>query len=104
MTTRRKFTKEFKLDVLREAEHQPLAEVCREHNLHPALVKRWKKEQQQYPKNAFRGKGNLYKAEAEIAKLERMIGQLYAENALLKKAIANLQEKRAEERMLRSTK
>jgi transposase-like protein len=104
MATRRRFTREFKLDILRQAEHQPLAEVCREHNLQPTLVNRWKREQQQYPKEAFRGKGNLYKLEAQVAKYERLVGQLYAENALLKKAIASLQERQAEERMLRSTK
>lgn len=104
MATRRKFTREFKLNVLRQAEQQPLAEVCREHDLHPTLVNRWKQEQQQYPKEAFNGRGNLFKLEAKLAERERLIGQLYAENAFLKKAVGSLQEKKVEERMLRFTK
>jgi len=104
MIKRRKFDREFKLDILRQVEQQPLAEVCREHNLHPNLICRWKREQNDYPKTAFKGMGNFYKAEAQIAKLERIIGQLYAENAFLKKNIMTLQERQAEEKMLRCTK
>ncbi len=54
-------------------------------------------EARDYFQKAFKGRCNLYKAKAEIAKLERLVGQLYAENALLKKAITSAQEKRAEE-------
>lgn len=104
MVKRRNFDREFKLDILRQVEHKSLAEVCREHNLHPNLISRWKREQSDYPKTAFKGKGVLYKAEAQIAKLERLIGQLYAENALLKKAIMLSQEKQAEEKMMRCIK
>lgn len=95
---RRSFTREFKLDILQQLEHKPLAEVCREYELHPALVIRWKREQSDYPKDAFKGHGKLYKLEAQIAERDRLIGQLYAENALLKKANAVMQEKRAEAR------
>jgi len=102
MVKRKTYTREFKLDILRQIEEKPASEVCREHDLHPTTVNRWKREQQQYPKDAFKGKGNLYKLEAKLAERDRLIGQLYAENALLKKAITNLQERQAEERMLRS--
>ena len=34
MTTKRRFDREFKLQILQQAEHKPVAEVCREHNLH----------------------------------------------------------------------
>lgn len=104
MVSRKKRDRNFKLEVLGQLERRPLSEVCREYDVHPSSVHRWKKELQQYPKDAFKGQGNMYKLEARIAKYERIVGQLYAENALLKKAIASLQEKRAEERMLRSTK
>ena|SRR3989338_11713454 len=33
MTTKRRFDREFKLQILQQAEHKPVAEVCREHNL-----------------------------------------------------------------------
>lgn len=32
------------------------------------------------PEKAFIGNGNKYKDKARIAKLEKMVGQLYAEN------------------------
>ncbi len=104
MTRRRTFDRNFKLEILQQIEQKPMAEICREHGLHPTLVTRWKREREQYPKDAFRGRGKQYKLEAEIAKLQRHIGELYVENALLKKNIALLQERQAEERMMRSIK
>lgn len=104
MAKRRKYDREFKLDILRQVEQKPPAEVCREYDLHPSTVNRWKTEQRQYPKDAFKGKGNRYKLEAEVAQYQRLVGQLYAEITLLKKAIANLQERQAEEKMLRPIK
>jgi len=104
MTTKRRFDREFKLQILQQAEHKPVAEVCREHNLHPNMISRWKKELEQYPKDAFKGKGNTYKVEAQLAEAQRLIGQLYAENAFLKKAIQVVQERQAEERLLRCIK
>jgi transposase-like protein len=104
MAKRQRFDRERKLEILRDTESKPLSEVCREYNICAASIYRWRREQQQYPKDAFKGNGNAYKLEAQVAKYERLIGQLYAENALLKKAIALAQEKQAEERMLRSTK
>lgn len=104
MTIRRTCSREFKLNVLKELDYKSKAEVCREHELLPTLVDRWKREQQQYPKTAFKGQGKLYKLEAKLADAQRLIGQLYAENELLKKAISVTKERHAEEKMLRSTK
>ena len=104
MATKRKFTRDFKLEVIQQIEHQPSAEVCREHNLNPNMISRWKREMEQYPKDAFKGRGNMYKMEAKLAEAQRLIGQLYAENAFLKKAIQSRQERQVEERMLRSIK
>lgn len=95
---RRKFSREFKVSVVEELEEKSLAEVCREHDLHPTLVTRWKSEYNKSPKEAFSGSGNVWKQEAKIAKYERLIGQLYAENAFLKKVLENLRENRAEQR------
>ena len=61
MATKRRFNREFKLQILRQAEHQPLAEICREHNLHPNMISRWKRELEKYSRDAFKGKGNTYK-------------------------------------------
>lgn len=101
MTTRRRFDRDFKLEVLQQIERKPLAEICREHSLHPTMISRWRKEMMQYPKEAFKGKGSAYKLEARLAEAQRLIGQLYAENAFLKKVLQGLQERQVEERVLR---
>jgi transposase len=92
MKTRRNFTREFKLSVLRELESgKNVAQLSRENNLYPSLIGRWKKELQNDPENAFQGNGNTYKDIARIAELEKLVGRLYAENSLLKKALTNLE-------------
>ena len=89
---RRRFTREFKLQVVREVEAgKSPAQAAREHQVHPTLIIRWRKEHLQYAERAFTGNGRLYKDEARIAELERMIGQLTMENALLKKALLRLE-------------
>lgn len=101
---RRTFTREFKLEIMRQLEHQSKAQLCREHNIQPQLIDRWIREQRDYPKAAFKGKGNLFKLEAQLAESQRLVGELYAENAILKKTITFFQERKVEEKMLRSTK
>ena len=89
---RRKFTREFKLQVLREIEAgMSLAEAARQYQLHPNLILKWKKNHLLYAEQAFAGNGNSYKNDARIAELERMIGHLTMENALLKKALLRLE-------------
>lgn len=99
----RTFSREFKLDILSQLQHKGKAQVCREHNLQPQVVNRWLREQRDYPKEAFKGKGKMYKLEGQLAEAQRVIGQLCMENELLKKSISFLKEKEAEEKMLRST-
>ena len=99
MRIRRTFTKEFKLSVLRELENKSAAEICRENNVHPVMLSRWKKDFEKDPSGAFSGRGNLWKEEARMIQYERLIGQLYAENAFLKKTSAELQKRNAEEKM-----
>lgn len=88
---RRKFTREFKLQVLAEiAAGKSLAQVARQHQLHPTLINRWQKQFRQYADRAFAGNGHSYTDEARIAELERMVGRLTMENDLLKKALQRL--------------
>ncbi len=89
---RRQFTKELKLQVIREIEAgKSVAQAAREHQLHPNTILKWRKLHQQYAERAFSGHGQTYKDEARIAELERMVGQLTMENALLKKALSRLE-------------
>lgn len=94
--SRRQFTKEFKLQVIREVEAgKPLAHAGREHELHPNLIRKWQLQYTQYGQQAFAGNGKAYSDEAKIAELERLIGQLTVENAFLKRLLAHLEAKQA---------
>lgn len=89
---RRKFTREFKLQVLAEiAAGKSVAQTAREHQLHPTLIGRWQKQHRQYSECAFSGQGRAYTDESRIAELERMVGRLTMENDLLKKALQRLE-------------
>lgn len=98
MGIKRQFTKEFKLSTLRELETKKLAEVCRTHNLHASTVSGWRKDYEANPNGAFKGHGRIWKEDAKLAEKNRLIGQLYAENAFLKKALERLKQLQAEEK------
>jgi len=49
------------------------------------MLSKWKREYKENPGTAFSGNGKISKPEAKLAETERLIGQLYAENAFLKK-------------------
>ncbi len=83
---RRQFSREFKLQVIREIESGvPAAQISRQHQINESLLHKWKKQYRQNPQDAFSGPGRASTEEAKIADLERTIGKLYLENAFLKK-------------------
>jgi len=85
---RKQYSREFKIQVIREIESgTPVAQVARQHEIHESLIHKWKKQYSADPQNAFSGPGRASTKEAKIADLERTIGQLYLENAFLKKTL-----------------
>lgn len=89
---KRIFSREFKLSVLHELESgRTTAHVCRDHDLNKDLVWRWRKEYRENPGLAFAGKGNASSLETKNVELERTVGQLYMENAFLKKVLKKLE-------------
>ena len=97
MKSRRIFSREFKLEVLQELESgKKIVEICRQNNISKATLYKWKKEYRLDPGNAFSGNGKISKLDAKLAERERLIGELYAENSLLKKAVSRLGERIAE--------
>lgn len=98
MGIKRRFSREFKLSILKELETKRLAEVCRAHNIAPSTVSGWRKDYEANPKDAFSGHGNIWKEDAKLAEKDRLIGQLYAENAFLKKVYERLKQRTAEEK------
>ncbi|MFZ5501376.1 MAG: transposase [Candidatus Micrarchaeota archaeon] len=102
MNPRRKYTREFKLAVVNQLDAgKSTAQIVREHNIHPSLPSRWRKEARTYPETAFSGNGKAYTYEAQLAEKDRLIGKLYAELELLKKVTASLR-RMAEEQKERS--
>jgi len=98
---RRNYTREFKLSIVAQVEagDRPLAQVARENGLHPGLITRWREDYLEDPENAFSGKGNAQRDKARIAELERLVGQLHAENDFLKKSLEKILVRRQEDRM-----
>jgi transposase len=89
---RRRSTREFKLQVVREVEAgKSPAQAAREYQVQPTLMVRWCKEHLQYAERAFTGNGHVFQDEARITELERLLGQLTMEHALLKKALLRLE-------------
>ncbi len=90
MTTRKNYTKEFKLDAVSLVLEQGYtrAEAARSLEIDPSLVRRWVKEHQTEDDQAFRGNGKLPPEQAEVKKLKAQVKRLEMERDLLKKATA----------------
>ena len=87
---RRKFSREFKLEAVRLAQ-QPdvsVAEVARDLELHDHVLRRWIRQYEEDPANAFPGGGHMKPEQAEIAALKKEIRKLKAQRDILKKATA----------------
>ncbi len=95
----RTFTREFKLDIVRQIESgaKRAAQVCREHHLAETVLLRWRREYEERGEAAFTPRvlddqaPSQSSVERRIAELERLCGQLALENAALKKALQHLQ-------------
>ena len=100
---RRQHTAAFKFEIVRQLQtgERRLAQLRREHELDSTMVRGWCARVEKHGTQAFPGSpaGNaavgesactaltLAAAEARIADLERLVGQLTLENDFLKKAL-----------------
>ena len=51
---RRRFTRDFRLSVVYEVESgKSVAQVAREYQLHPTMIKQWRREHERYAELAF---------------------------------------------------
>ncbi len=92
----RQFTAECKLDTVIEVlrGEKPIAHICRERDITDSLVYKWRQEFLEKAPGIFEGKqgSSQHNEQAErIAELERLVGQLTMENALLKKGSSFLE-------------
>jgi transposase len=89
---RRKHTREFKLECVRQVAtgHKRSAQICREHNLSESVLLRWRREYEARGDQAFTER-RLSESEAlekKVAELERFCGKLALENEILKRGLS----------------
>jgi transposase-like protein len=92
MARGRIFSREFKLEVVRQVERgeRRPAQICREHNLADGVLWRWRHEYAERGEAAFAPPtpDSAEGLQRRIAELERFCGQLALENAVLKKGLS----------------
>ena len=88
MTTRKKYTREFKLDAISLVLEQNYTrtEAAKNLGLNANVLGRWIKEHQNDDGQAFRGNGKLTPEQEEIRKLKAQVKRLEMEKEILKKA------------------
>ena len=88
MTTRKKYSKEFKVDAvsLITEQNYTRAEAARSLGVPANLLSRWAKEWQSQDGQAFRGNGKLTAEPEENRKLKARVKRLEMEKDILKKA------------------
>jgi transposase len=87
---RRQFTKEFKVEAVRLVRDRgvSVAQASRDLDVHENLLRKWIKDFETDPRQAFPGQGNMKPEQAEIERLRREVQKLRAERDILKKAAA----------------
>ena len=95
--TKRKFEKEFKLEVVRRSlEEISVKELAEELDIHPAVISRWRKEFLDTGEQlSFPGKGKqiLSEEETEIKRLGKALKDKELELEILRKAISIFSKK-----------
>ncbi len=88
--TYRKFSPEFKREVVRLAEltDGSITQVVRELGIRTNQIYKWRRQIQAKQDDAFPGRGRRPSPEAEIEQLRRAVERLRMENEILKKAKA----------------
>ena len=90
MKSRKKYSKEFKLDAISLVLEQNYsrAEAARNLGINAHMLGRWVKEYQAEEGQSFRGNGKLTSEQEEIRKLKAQVKRLEMERDILKKATA----------------
>ena len=88
MTTRKKYSKEFKLDAISLVLDQEYSrvEAARSLGIPANMLGRWIKEHEQGDGQSFRGNGKLTPEQEELRQLKTRVKRLEMEKEILKKA------------------
>ena len=93
---KRVFSREFKLEAVRLVRERGVAksQAARELGVHVNVLRKWIRDYEADPKEAFPGHGQMKPEQAEIAQLKRELARTKAERDILKKAIAYFAKER----------
>ena len=88
--TRRKFSREFKIEAVRLVTDRgvAVAQAARDLDIAESVLRRWIRELSVAPAAAFPGNGQMRADQAKIAALKKEVVRLRAERNILKKAAA----------------
>ena len=87
---RRKFSREFKLEAAKLIKERgvSVAQAARDIDVAESVLRRWLREGDAYPHQAFPGHGQVKPEQQELMQLRREVAKLKAERDILKKAAA----------------
>lgn len=87
---RRTFSHEYKLEAVRLVRDRgvSVAQASRDLGVHENVLRKWVKDWDADPKQAFPGQGQMKPEQAELERLRREVAKLKAERDILKKAAA----------------
>ena len=91
MTKRTTYSKEFKLEALRQLElgDKPGTEIARELGIRRTLLYRWQEQLSKQGEGAFQGSGRKPMDQSnKVAQLEKELAEVKMERDILKKAAA----------------
>jgi transposase len=90
MATRRKFSREFKLEAVKLVKERGVAaaQAARDLGIHENVLRKWVREGIADPVHAFPGKGVMKPEQLEIDRLKKEVAKLKMERDILKKAAA----------------
>lgn len=88
MVTRRKFSREFKLEAVKLVTQRGVSvpQAAKDLDVHENVLRKWVRELREAPQEAFPGQGKQKVQDAEIAKLRKEVAKLKMERDILKKA------------------
>jgi transposase len=90
MGTRRRYTREFKLEAVRLVRERgvTMAQAARDLGVHVNVLRAWVRAERADPAHAFPGHGQQTPEDAEKTQLRREVARLKMERDILKKAAA----------------
>lgn len=90
MVTRRKFSREFKLEAVKLVTQRGVSvpQAAKDLDVHENVLRKWVRELREEPQEAFPGNGKQKAQDAELARLRKEVAKLKMERDILKKAAA----------------